>query len=129
MSNNPADSMPFSKLMGVDVLQARKESVIGELEVRPDLCTTGHILHGGAIMAFADALGGIAGFMNLPEGASGTITVESKTNFVAAAKEGSTVTGECLPVSVGKRLSVWQTTIRREDGKTAAIVTQTQMVL
>lgn len=121
--------MPFSKLMGVDVLQARKESVIGELEVRPDLCTTGHILHGGAIMAFADALGGIAGFMNLPEGASGTITVESKTNFVAAAKEGSTVTGECLPVSVGKRLSVWQTTIRREDGKTAAIVTQTQMVL
>ena len=129
MSNNPADAMPFSKLMGVDVIEARKDSIIGTLEVRPDLCTAGHILHGGAIMAFADALGGIGAFLNLPEGASGTITVESKTNFLAAAKEGSSVTGECIPVSVGKRLSVWQTTIRREDGKTAAVVTQTQMVL
>lgn len=127
--SNPADAMPFSRLMGVEVTEATKEKVTGTLLVRSDLCTTGHILHGGAIMAFADALGGIAAFLNLPDGAGSTITIESKTNFVSAAKEGTTVTGECVPISIGRRLSVWQTTIRREDGKTAAVVTQSQMVL
>ncbi|MCG2841713.1 PaaI family thioesterase [Sandaracinobacter sp. RS1-74] len=129
MAADPADSMPFSKLMGVRVTEAGRERVLAELEVRADLCTAGGILHGGAIMAFADALGAIGGFLNLPEGAAGTTTIESKTNFLGAAPQGQTVTGEAVPVSVGRRLSVWQTHIRRADGKAVALVTQTQMVL
>jgi uncharacterized protein (TIGR00369 family) len=120
---------PFPRLMGVEVLEAAKEGVKARLKVRPDLCTSGHILHGGAIMAFADTLGAIGASLNLPEGA-GTTTIESKTNFIGAAKEASTVTAETTPVHVGRRSSVWQTRIvREEDGKLVAIVTQTQMVL
>ncbi|MEM7218037.1 MAG: PaaI family thioesterase [Pseudomonadota bacterium] len=129
MSTNLADAMPFSKLMGVDVTQATEEAVEGTLTVRPDLCTTGRIMHGGAIMAFADALGAIGSFVTLPEGANGTTTIESKTNFLGAAKSGSTVTGVAKPVKIGSRLSVWQTKIRGDDGKLVAIVTQTQLVL
>ena len=126
---NPADTMPFSKLMGVAVTEASKEKVVAELTVRPDLCTAGNILHGGAIMAFADALGAIGAVLNLPEGAGGTTTIESKTNFLGAAREGETVTAETTPVQIGKRLSVWQTRISRADGKAVALVTQTQLVL
>lgn len=129
MSYNPAHSMPFSKLMGVEVIRAEQDVIIGTLMVRPDLCTAGHIMHGGAIMAFADALGAIGAYMNLPEGSNGTTTIESKTNFLGAALEGSTVTGETTPIQRGKRLSVWQTRIMRDDGKLVALVTQTQLVL
>jgi 1,4-dihydroxy-2-naphthoyl-CoA hydrolase len=127
--SNPADAMPFSKLMGVTISSAAKDRIVGELLVRPDLCTSGQILHGGAIMAFADALGAIGAFMNLPDGSGGTTTIESKTNFLGAAREGDTVKGETMPVQIGKRLSVWQTRITRGDGKAVALVTQTQMVL
>ncbi|OJU56250.1 MAG: phenylacetic acid degradation protein, partial [Alphaproteobacteria bacterium 62-8] len=92
-------------------------------------CTAGHILHGGAIMAFADTLGATGAFLNLPEGAGGTTTIESKTNFIGAAREGTTVEAEALPIHIGRRSSVWQTRITRADGKLVAIVTQTQMVL
>jgi 1,4-dihydroxy-2-naphthoyl-CoA hydrolase len=126
---NIADSMPFSKSMGVVVTRADREQVTGELRVRPDLCTAGGILHGGAIMAFADALGAIGAFLTLPEGAGGTTTIESKTNFLGAAPEGVLVTGVATPVSLGRRLSVWQTRLTREDGKAVALVTQTQLVL
>jgi 1,4-dihydroxy-2-naphthoyl-CoA hydrolase len=126
---NPADAMPFSKLMGVIITSAAKDRIVGELAVRADLCTSGGILHGGAIMAFADALGAIGAFMNLPDGAKGTTTIESKTNFLGAAPEGETLTGETTPVQIGKRLSVWQTRIARADGKAVALVTQTQLVL
>jgi uncharacterized protein (TIGR00369 family) len=119
---------PFPKLMGVEILHAAKDGVKARLTVRPELCTSGHILHGGAVMAFADTMGAIGASLNLPEGA-GTTTIESKTNFIAAAKEGTTVIGETAPVHVGRRSSVWQTRIAREDGKLVAIVTQTQMVL
>jgi len=129
MISNLADAMPFSKLMGVRVVEASKTRVAGELVVRADLCTAGGIMHGGAIMAFADALGAIGAFLNLPEGANGTTTVESKTNFLGAAPAGDTVTAVASPVSVGRRLSVWQTQISRSDGKAVALVTQTQMVL
>lgn len=129
MPSSLAETMPFSKLMGVRVTEATKEIVRGELEVRADLCTVGGILHGGAIMAFADALGAIGGFLNLPEGAAGTTTIESKTNFLGSAAEGTTVSAETTPVSIGRRLSVWQTHLRRADGKPVALVTQTQMVL
>lgn len=125
MSDNLADTMPFSKLMGVQIAEAEKTQVTGKLTVRADLCTAGGIMHGGAIMAFADALGAVGAFLNLPEGT----TVESKTNFLGAAPQGDTVTAVATPVSVGRRLSVWQTHITRSDGKAVALVTQTQMVL
>jgi uncharacterized protein (TIGR00369 family) len=80
-------------------------------------------------MAFADSLGAIAGFLALPEDARGTTTLESKTNFLGAAKMGTTVTGETTPVHRGRRTSVWQTKITGEDGKAVALVIQTQMAL
>lgn len=129
MTANPADMMPFSKLMGVEVSEAGPERVVGRIIVRPELCTAGHIMHGGAIMAFADALGAIGAVMTLPEGAKGTTTIESKTNFLGAAPEGETVEAETTPVKIGKTLSVWQTRIRRADGRDVALVTQTQLVL
>ena len=129
MTDNVANTMPFSKLMGVKVTGADKDMIVGELVVRKDLCTSGNILHGGAIMAFADALGAIAAFMNLPEGATGTTTIESKTNFIRGAKEGTMITAETTPVSRGRRVSVWQTEMKRPDGKLIAVVTQTQLVL
>ena len=121
-------NQPFPTLMGVKILSAEKEMVCAQIVVRADLCTAGHIMHGGAIMAFADALGAIGAVLNMPREAN-TTTIESKTNFIGAAKEGTTVTGESTPVHVGKRTSVWQTRITREDGKLVAIVTQTQMIL
>lgn len=114
--------------MGVEILSAEPARIVARLAVRPDLCTTGHILHGGAIMAFADALGGIGAFLNLPSGA-GTTTIESKTNFFAAAKEGETISAETTPLHVSERTSVWQTRLTRADGKLIALVTQTQLVL
>ncbi|HUJ02903.1 MAG TPA: PaaI family thioesterase [Rhizomicrobium sp.] len=128
LSEQILSQQPFPRLMGMEVIEAGKERVRGRLAVRPDLCTAGHILHGGAIMAFADSLGAIGAFLNLPEGA-GTTTIESKTNFIGAAKEGSLVLAEATPIHIGRRSSVWQTKITREDGKLVAIVTQTQMVL
>ncbi|MEZ6023115.1 MAG: PaaI family thioesterase [Hyphomonadaceae bacterium] len=126
---NPADAMPFAKLMGVIITEATQDRVVGDLEVRADLCTAGGILHGGAIMAFADTLGATGAFLALPSGAVGTTTIESKTNFLGAAKTGVTVRGETTPVHRGSRTSVWQTRISTLEGKPVALVTQTQMVL
>ena len=120
--------MPFSNLMGVEVVEREKTRVVGRLVVREDLCTAGGILHGGAYMAFADALGAIGGVLNLQPGAR-TTTLESKTNFLGSAKVGSTVTGEATPLHVGRRSSVWQTRITNADGKLLALVTQTQMTI
>lgn len=126
--NRTDPGQPFPKLMGVEIVSTEKAKITARMVVRPDLCTSGNILHGGAIMAFADGLGGMAAFLNLPQGA-GTTTVESKTNFFASAKEGETVTAETTPLHVGRRTSVWQTRILRPDGKLVALVTQTQLVL
>jgi len=120
--------MPFAELMGLEIVEATKTRVVGKLTVREDLCTGGHILHGGAYMAFADTLGAIAGFLNLAPGA-GTTTLESKTNFLGAARVGETITGEATPLHVGRRSSVWQTRITNAEGKLLAQVTQTQMTL
>lgn len=127
--SNLADVIPFSKLMGIEVTDAQADRVAGRLMVRPDLCTTGGIMHGGAMMAFADSLGAIGAFMSLPEGAGGTTTIESKTNFLGAAPENSVVLGVTTPVKLGRKLSVWQTRIDSEDGKAIALITQTQLVL
>lgn len=124
-----ADIIPFAKTMGVEIVQASRERVVGRLLVRPDLCTTGGTLHGGAVMALADSLGAIGAYLSLPGGAKGTTTIESKTNFLGAAKAGATVTAEATPVHSGKRTGVWQTKITSEDGKAVALVIQTQLVL
>lgn len=129
MTTLSADALPFAKLMGVELLEASAEGARGRLVVRADLCTTGGILHGGAIMAFADTLGAIAGFIALPEGAKGTTTLESKTNFLGGARVGVAVIGVTTAVHRGRRTSVWQTKIETEDGKPVALVTQTQMAL
>lgn len=126
---NPADAMPFSKLMGVVVTTASAEAVEGEIMVRDDLCTAGGIMHGGAIMAFADALGAVGAVAGLPEGAKGTTTIESKTNFLGAAPAGIMVKGRSVPLKTGRRMSVWQTAIETADGKPVAVVIQTQLVL
>jgi len=118
----------FPELLGVRFTEASPERVTAELTVRDDLCTVPGIMHGGAIMAFADTLGGFATAMNLPPGA-GTTTIESKTNFLAAAPAGAKVTGVCTPIHRGRRTMVWQTHVSLEDGKLVAVVTQTQMVL
>jgi uncharacterized protein (TIGR00369 family) len=120
--------MPFSNLMGVDVLERSKDRVRGRLAVRDDLCTAGGILHGGAFMAFADALGATGAVMNLEPGAR-TTTLESKTNFLGSAPVGSVVEGEATPLHIGRRSSVWQTRITNADGKLLALVTQTQMTI
>nr|MEA2799811.1 1,4-dihydroxy-2-naphthoyl-CoA hydrolase [Phenylobacterium sp.] len=120
--------MPFSDLMGVEILEREKTRVVGRLVVRPDLCTSGGILHGGAYMAFADALGAIGGVLNLATGMR-TTTLESKTNFLRGAPVGSVVTGEATPLHVGRRSSVWQTRLTNAEGKLLALVTQTQMTI
>ena len=120
--------MPFSNLMGVEIIERTKERVRGRLTVREDLCTSGGILHGGAFMAFADTLGAIGGVMNLQPG-TGTTTLESKTNFLGSAKVGAVVEGEATPLHIGRRSSAWQTRITNTDGKLLALVIQTQMVI
>jgi uncharacterized protein (TIGR00369 family) len=121
--------MPFAELKGVTFVEAGLERVVARMLVRPDLCTLGHTIHGGAVMAFADSVGAAATVINLPPEAKGTTTIESKTNFVGAAKEGTTVTATATPIHRGRRTQVWQTRIEGGDGKLVAVVTQTQMVL
>ena len=116
------------ELLGIRLVEVTPDKVIAQLTVRPDLCTTGKILHGGSIMAFADTLGAIGTVVNMPQG-HGTATIESKTNFLGGAAEGSVVTGECTPVHKGRSTQVWQTRITSAEGKLVALVTQTQIVM
>ncbi len=114
--------------MGVRLVEVGPERVVGEMAVRPDLCTTGGILHGGATMAFADTLGAVGTVVNLPAGA-GTTTTDSSTKFMAGAKVGTTVRGESVALHRGRTTMVWQTSVFNADGKLCAQVTQTQLVL
>jgi 1,4-dihydroxy-2-naphthoyl-CoA hydrolase len=120
--------VPFVRWLGMRFLSAAPECVTAEMIVRDDLCNRSAILHGGALMAFADTLGACATGLNLPEGA-GTTTIESKTNFLAPAPSGTKVIGECLPLHRGKRTMVWQTRFTSAEGRLVAVVTQTQLVL
>jgi 1,4-dihydroxy-2-naphthoyl-CoA hydrolase len=120
--------LPFAALLGIQFTSATSERVTAELIVRDDLCTRPAILHGGAIMAFADTLGAAATILNLAEGA-GTTTIESKTNFIAPAPVASKILGEATPVHRGRRTMVWQTKITNDTGRLVALVTQTQLVL
>ena len=121
--------MPFAELMGVTFIEAEKERVVAQMQVRPELCTLNHTIHGGAVMALADSVGAAATVINLPEDAKGTTTIESKTNFIGGAREGAVVVAIATPVHRGRRTQVWQTRLETGDGKLVAIVTQTQMVL
>jgi 1,4-dihydroxy-2-naphthoyl-CoA hydrolase len=123
-----ATRLPFAELLGIEFVSASPEKIVGKMTVREDLCTRPAVLHGGAIMAFADTLGAVATIVNLPQGA-GTTTIESKTNFVASAPAGTRVTGETSPVHRGRRTMVWQTRVVTEEGRLIALVTQTQLVL
>ena len=118
----------FPHLLGMHFTDATPERVSATLTVRDELCTVPGVLHGGAIMAFADTLGAVATLLNLG-GDEGTTTIESKTNFLASVPTGATLTGECVPLHRGKRTMVWQTQVRVESGQVVAVVTQTQMVL
>jgi len=118
----------FPGLMGVRLVALEPERVVAELAVRPDLCTIGGILHGGAYMAFADTLGAVGTVINMPQGKR-TTTTDSSTKFIGGARVGTTVTGECIALHRGRTTMVWQTTIRSAEGKLCAVVTQTQLIL
>ena len=121
-------ALPLATTLGIKLTVADKDRVVGELTVREEITTGGHILHGGAYMAFADTLGAIGAVLNLREGTR-TTTLESKTNFLGSARVGETITGEATPLHVGRRSSVWQTRITNADGRLLALVVQTQMTL
>jgi 1,4-dihydroxy-2-naphthoyl-CoA hydrolase len=118
----------FSKFLGIKLIEITPERVKAELAVREDFKNRGGVMHGGALMAFADSLGGTAANANLREGQR-TTTIESKTNFFAGIPIGDVAHAECVPLHVGRSTIVLQTRITRDDGKLAAVVTQTQMVL
>jgi len=118
----------FSKFLGITLIEITPERVKAELAVREDFKNRGGVMHGGALMAFADSLGGTAANANLREGQR-TTTIESKTNFFAGIPIGDVAHAECVPLHVGRSTIVLQTRITRNDGKLAAVVTQTQMVL
>jgi len=121
--------MPFAELKGVTFVEASPERVVAHMLVRADLCTVGHTIHGGAVMALADSAGAAATVINLPADAKGTTTIESKTNFIGGAKEGTIVVATATPVHRGRRTQVWQTRLETDDGRLLAVVTQTQLVL
>ncbi len=118
----------FPGLMGVRLVSLAPDRVVAEMDVRPDLCTAGGILHGGAYMAFADTLGAVGTLVNLPAGKA-TTTTDSSTKFMAGATVGSTVTGESVALHRGRTTMVWHTEIRNPQGRLCAVVTQTQLVI
>jgi uncharacterized protein (TIGR00369 family) len=128
VSDTPDFQAPFAAYLGIKLTHVSAERVEAELAVRKELATIPDILHGGAIMALADNLGGVATVVNLPKGAR-TATIESKTNFFAAIPVGETARAECTPLHRGRTTMVWQTKITRNDGRLCALVLQTQMVI
>ncbi|MBB1491372.1 PaaI family thioesterase [Paracoccus sp. MC1854] len=122
------DQPAFAQLLGFRLVSAEPDEVVAELSVTEDLANRNGVMHGGALMAMADNLGGTATMINLPEGKT-TTTLESKTNFLRPIRIGDTARARCVPLHKGRTTMVWQTTISRGDGKPAAIVTQTQIVI
>lgn len=119
---------PFALTLGLRLVSHGLDRVVAEMDVVPGLTNRNGMLHGGAVMAFADNLGGTSASLHLPPGAA-TTTVESKTNFFRAVQVGTTVRGECVPLHVGRTTSVWQTSVYDDGGRLAAMVTQTQLTL
>jgi len=128
------DPLPFARLLGIQLVSVTPERIVAQMTVRDDLCTRPAVLHGGAIMAFADTLGAIGTLANLSQSSGGnstpgTVTIESKTNFLGPAPVGALVVGEATPVHLGRRTMVWQTRITTKDGKPVSLTLQTQLVL
>ncbi len=128
MNPDAALQPPFADFMGMKITHMSRDKVTAEMLVRDELENRMGVLHGGALMALADNLGGTAAMANLPDGTR-TATIESKTNFFAAIPIGDTAHAECTPLHRGRSTMVWQTRITRNDGKLCAIVTQTQIVI
>jgi 1,4-dihydroxy-2-naphthoyl-CoA hydrolase len=126
--DNLAEIAPLAGLLGIEVSHADREEVRGAMDWAPEKCTAGGVLHGGALMAFADMLGGVIAFLNLPEGATATATVESKTNFFRAVREGR-VEGVTRPLHIGRSFVVVQTDVFDAEQRHVAQTTQTQAVL
>ena len=125
---NLAEIAPLAGTLGIEVEHAAAEEVRGGMDWAPEKCTAAGVLHGGAIMAFADTLGGVCAFLNLPDGATTTATVESKTNFFRAVR-GGRVHGTTRPLHVGRSFIVVQTDVLDDEDRRVAQVTQTQAVL
>jgi 1,4-dihydroxy-2-naphthoyl-CoA hydrolase len=127
--NSEAENQPpFASLIGMKVTHVSRDRVIAELPVRDELNNRFGALHGGAVMALADNLGGTATIANLPKGGR-TATIESKTNFFASIPIGDVARAECTPLHRGRSTMVWQTRITRSDGRLCALVIQTQIVI
>ena len=122
-------TMPLCETLAMTASELGAGRVAVHLDWRPELCTANGLLHGGAVMALADAAGGACAYLNLPEGAVGTSTIESKTNFLGAVREGSTVTATAVPLHAGRSTIVVETELRTDDGRLVAKTTQTQSVL
>jgi len=125
----PDEQPPFAGFMGMIITSVSPERVTGEMPVTAELTNRNRVLHGGALMAFADNLGGTAATANLPAAGGSTATIESKTNFFAPIPQGDVAKAECTPLHRGRTTTVWQTRITRGDGKLAAVVTQTQLMM
>ncbi|MFF8953571.1 PaaI family thioesterase [Streptomyces sp. NPDC014940] len=127
----PADllaAMPFAAGLGIELREATADRAVGTLAWAPEVCTAGGALHGGALMALADSVGAVCAYLNLPAGATGTSTVESKTNFLRAVTTGR-VHATARPLHVGGTLLVVQTDLRDDRDRLVGQTTQTQIVL
>jgi uncharacterized protein (TIGR00369 family) len=122
-------TMPLCATLGVTASGFAPDRVVLHLDWQAALCTSAGLLHGGALMALADSAGAASAFLNLPEGASGTSTIESKTNFLGAVREGASITATATPLHCGATTIVVETELRTADGKLVAKTTQTQAVL
>ena len=125
---NLAEVAPLAGTLGIELTQADPDEVRGGMDWAPERCTAGGVMHGGALMSLADTLGGVCAFLNLPDGATTTVTVESKTNFFRAVREGH-VEGVTRPLHVGRSFIVVQTDLLDSEQRRVAQVTQTQAVL
>ena len=126
IQSNP---MPLALHLGIEFLEAEPDQVTAWMQVQPEHCTLGQAVHGGVVMAFADSLGGAAAYINLPREAAGTVTLESKTNFIAPAPAGASLVGVASVLHRGRKTQVVQTRVETGQGKVVAFVTQTQLTL
>lgn len=123
-----AEAMPFTRLLGAVFTRVDPGEVQARLDWSPERCTSGGVLHGGALMALADSTGAACAFVNLPAGAAGTTTVESKTNFIRGVRQGFVV-ATSRPLHIGRTVIIVETDLRDERDRLVARVVQTQLVL
>jgi uncharacterized protein (TIGR00369 family) len=123
-----ARTLPFVDVLGIEFIRAEPDELVATMVVRPEFMGANDRIHGGVLMALADTIGGFATFMNLPQGANYTVTMESKTNFIRPTRTGAILTATATPLHKGRRTHVWTTQIE-DDGKLVAVVTQTQIIL